>query len=236
MLRIGLIIAGFLLPITILASCAKNNTETPEELENTPEEVSEQSTENQPQDDYFQKALDEGMKAAEAAQTAQISSEWESVRNSWDSAIDNLNLISQNSPDYEKAQAKLKEYSKNRDYAQQRALEAEPSTLFSRSQICKATISSMMGRDLSIVKVDSQSEGITYLSYIRPDDNTEWKFRCKIEGSSIIWAAEPDGRWRTDPADSELTFSIDSENKNLTIRETFSDGSSSEDVFNASQL
>ena len=107
------------------------------------------------------------MKAAEAMQSAQFSSDWESVKASQDEAINNLRLIKKNSPDYEIARAKIEEYSNNRDYAQERAIKAEPSTLFSRAQICKAAISSIIGSDPSIMKADSQAKGVVFLSYIR---------------------------------------------------------------------
>jgi hypothetical protein len=36
--------------------------------------------------------------------------------------------------------------------------------------------------------------------------------------------------------DTEISFSINADEKQLTIKETFSDGSSNEDTFNLSQL
>ena len=226
--RVWMIIS-LLLSIPALASCAGKEVVVPVNSADQAEAI-------QAQDTPYIKALEEGMKAAESAQTARISSEWKAVENTWDVAIDKLESVSQDAPTYGQAQAKIEEYRKNRDYAQQVALSSEPSTLFSRAQICKATISALMGRDPSIIKVNSQAEGIVALSYIQPDDGTEWKTRCKIEEQTVIWASDPDGRWRTDPIDSEIVFDIDTVNSRLEIQETFPDGSISENVFDPSQL
>lgn len=226
--RVILSVAGPLLLATLMGCIA---IETNEDTG-----FSIQQEDFQLQADQYELALEEAMQAAESAQSAQTSSEWELVADNWNAAIGRLRRVNQGSPNYDAAQGKIEEYRVNRDYAKQQASEAEPSTVFTRAQICKATISAVMGRDPSIIKIDSEEEGIVYLSYIRPDDGQEWKSKCKLNSQSVIWASEPDGRWRTDDMDTEISFSINADEKQLTIKETFSDGSSNEDTFNLSQL
>ncbi|MBH0050929.1 MULTISPECIES: hypothetical protein [unclassified Pseudoalteromonas] len=104
---------------------------------------------------------------------------------------------------------------------------------FSKQQICIATIASIMGRSPSIVKIDSIKGNVTHLSYVRKDDGTNWKYRCKFEGSRVIWASDA-GRWRTDQYDSKITFLVD-ENE-LSIFEKYSDGSGNTKKYNINQL
>lgn len=70
--------------------------------------------------------------------------------------------------------------------------------------ICKAGIATLMGRDPKIIKA-KESDGLVQLSYIRKEDRSLWQYRCKIEGSAIVWASK-EGRWRTDPADEKLRY------------------------------
>jgi hypothetical protein len=77
----------------------------------------------------------------------------------------------------------------------------------SKQQVCKATISTVMSKSPSIMNIDRAENDVTYVSYIRPDDGTNWAYRCMFEGSTVVWASDT-GRWRTDKADSKITFSI----------------------------
>jgi hypothetical protein len=104
---------------------------------------------------------------------------------------------------------------------------------FSDQQICTATVAATMGRNPSIIKVDSTQGNVTYLSYFRNDDGTNWKYRCKLEGSRVIWASDT-GRWRTDQYDSKITFSVNG--NELSISETYSDGSGGTKKYNIGQL
>ena len=70
--------------------------------------------------------------------------------------------------------------------------------------ICKAGIATLMDRDPKIIKA-KENDGLVHLSYIRKEDRSLWQYRCKIEGSAIVWASK-EGRWRTDPADEKLRF------------------------------
>lgn len=72
------------------------------------------------------------------------------------------------------------------------------------AMLCKAGIAALMDRDPKIIKA-KESNGLVRLSYIRKDDGSLWQYRCKIEGSAIVWASK-EGRWRTDPADEKLRY------------------------------
>jgi hypothetical protein len=104
---------------------------------------------------------------------------------------------------------------------------------FTKQQICKATIAKVMGKAPSIVKVNKVSGNITYLSYIRPSDGTSWTYKCKLEGTTAIWANDV-GRWRTGQFDSKITFSINKQK--LTLSERYSDGSGDDKSYRLSQL
>ena len=99
---------------------------------------------------------------------------------------------------------------------------------FDENKICKAGIAKIMGRNPAIIKIDREEGGSIFLSYVRQDDQTKWKFKCKIENSRIIWGAD-NGRWRTHSADSKVTFKVS--NNSITVTDLFSDGSSSKETF-----
>ena len=104
---------------------------------------------------------------------------------------------------------------------------------FSDVQICKATISSIMGRDPRIIQVDRIAGDIIYLSYIRPDDGRKWAYRLKLQGNRVIWASDV-GRWRNSEYDSKIVYSIAGDV--LSIEEKFSDGSKLKKSYSFSQL
>ncbi|WP_077338513.1 hypothetical protein [Pseudocolwellia agarivorans] len=104
---------------------------------------------------------------------------------------------------------------------------------FSDQQICKAVVAMVNGKKPSIIKVDKVSGNVTHLSYIRPNDGTSWALRCKLEGSTVIWATDT-GRWRTGQYDSKITFSVNKQS--LSISEKYSDGSGDDKTYNLKQL
>jgi len=104
---------------------------------------------------------------------------------------------------------------------------------FLSAQICKAGIAVVMGRDPKIIKVDRAQGHAIYLSYVRADDGKRWAYKCKIEGDKIIWGAD-DGRWRTHPDDSVITFNVRA--SILTVVERYGDRSSKRESFTAQQL
>ncbi len=105
--------------------------------------------------------------------------------------------------------------------------------VFTDNQICMATVSATMRRDLSIIKVDSVNNGIINLTYVRPSDQTIWKTRCKLNGNEVIWATDT-GRWRTSQHDPIIRYS---ESGNLlTITQVYYDGSEGYTRFDLSQF
>jgi len=104
---------------------------------------------------------------------------------------------------------------------------------FSDQQICKAVVAKVNGKNPSIIKVNKVSGNVTHLSYIRQNDGTNWALRCKLEGSTAIWATDS-GRWRTGQYDSKITFSVN--NQSLSISENYSDGSGDDKTYNLKQL
>jgi hypothetical protein len=80
-------------------------------------------------------------------------------------------------------------------------------------QICRAGIATIMGKSPSIITVDSKKGDVKYLSYIRKEDNTKWKYKCQVKGFRIHWGSidsdGTEGRWRTNPADDQVIFETD---------------------------
>ncbi|ROP60075.1 hypothetical protein EDF81_2903 [Enterobacter sp. BIGb0383] len=104
-------------------------------------------------------------------------------------------------------------------------------------QVCKAAAASMFDRDHKTMKLDKVESGIAYVHYIRPVDNSRWAIKCKLMGDQVMWASDnPDstGRWRDDPADSVVRFSV--EGKKLTLSEIYSDGSSTTNTYPLKEL
>lgn len=100
-------------------------------------------------------------------------------------------------------------------------------------EICKATAAVTFGRDYKIMKLDRvDSDGIAYVHYNRPSDNSRWAIKCKLDGNQVIWASNnPDnsGRWRNDPLDGKVYYGI-SGNK-LTMTQFPGDGSVDEKTY-----
>lgn len=100
-------------------------------------------------------------------------------------------------------------------------------------EICKATAAMIFGRDYSIMRLDSVgTNGIAYVHYNRPSDNTRWAIKCKLEGNRVLWASNnPDsiGRWRDDPADEVITYSVSE--GNVKLNQVYSDGSSEYKIY-----
>ena len=107
-----------------------------------------------------------------------------------------------------------------------------PASRFTATQLCKAGIAVTMGRSASNMSA-SETGGIVDLSYVR-DDGTEWTYRCKVEGTRIIWGA-PGGRWRDTAADGILTYR-ETKDGSLRVTEKFQDGSTNSDTFSLEQL
>jgi hypothetical protein len=101
--------------------------------------------------------------------------------------------------------------------------------------ICRAAIGSLMDRDPKVFRVTRTDGDILFLSYVRPIDNFDWTYRCKIQGNRVIWASEP-GRWREDPKDDKVSFGIVAGGKQLRIINDRGDGSSTKVLFDLDKL
>lgn len=94
--------------------------------------------------------------------------------------------------------------------------------------VCKAAIGTIMGREPRSMTTDGITESTVFISYVRADDGIRWAYRCRFEGNRVVWG-NADGRWRTDPADSVVTFAISGQT--VTITDRFDDGSSTVSSF-----
>lgn len=88
----------------------------------------------------------------------------------------------------------------------------------SQEDICKASIATIMGRDPSIMKIDTIQGDVVYLSYIRSNDETRWSYKCKLDGSKVIWG-NAEGRWRTEEL---VTFTVSGDTVTITDKTTSS--------------
>lgn len=111
---------------------------------------------------------------------------------------------------------------------------SEAFATFSEADICRAAISTIMGRPVHKVKVEKIArDGVVFLFYIRPDDSSIWSFKCFTEKNEVTWG-NADGRWRVDPYDSKITYFASDEL--LTINEDYGDGSNKKEHFNKAEL
>lgn len=110
---------------------------------------------------------------------------------------------------------------------------AESASSVTKSQICKAGVATVMGRDPNIMRIDRAALGVVYLSYVRGDDGSLWSYKCKIDGSLIIWGSDT-GRWRDNLADPTVTYRVQSET--IQVEEKYGDGSTNKKSFNLNQI
>lgn len=99
--------------------------------------------------------------------------------------------------------------------------------------ICKAAVATIMGRPVSIISATEKAGGEVALSYTRSDDGSVWKFKCKLDGDRAIWAADG-GRWRTNPDDGVVRFSVDA--SSLEITESYGGNVATSKRFSLSEL
>ncbi|MBK6850338.1 MAG: hypothetical protein IPG93_01680 [Burkholderiales bacterium] len=104
---------------------------------------------------------------------------------------------------------------------------------FTSQQICRATIAAVMGRNPSIIKLEGVTGDQINVFYIRSDDGSRWRNRCKIQGPNIVWATS-EGRWRNSPEDEVITYSASS--SSITIKIKYADGSKAEKSYTSAQL
>jgi glucan phosphoethanolaminetransferase (alkaline phosphatase superfamily) len=73
------------------------------------------------QSDSFREAVNAAMDAAVLTQSATSKDDWDLVVSKWQNAISLLKRVPKSNSNYPKAQAKVQEYEKNLNYAQQRS-------------------------------------------------------------------------------------------------------------------
>lgn len=104
-------------------------------------------------------------------------------------------------------------------------------------KVCKAAVASVFGRDHKTMKLDKIVGDVAFIHYVRPGDHSHWSVKCKLDGDRVIWASnntDDSKRWRTDPLDDVIKYSI--EDTMLTITQEYTDGSSSNDEYKLSGL
>ena len=106
---------------------------------------------------------------------------------------------------------------------------------FETKAVCRTAIAALMDRDPKIMQVTRTVGDVLFLTYLRPIDNFVWTYRCRIEGSRVVWASEP-GRWRVGPKDDEIFFEVVNDGKQLRIIAIHGDGSRAQQLFDRSAI
>jgi hypothetical protein len=107
--------------------------------------------------------------------------------------------------------------------------------LYEPEAICRAVIASIKGRDPKLMKVALIRDGVYFLTYTRPIDSFVWTYRCKIEGSRVVWADEP-GRWRNEPKDDKISFEAIDAGAHLQIIATPRNGLAKKQLFDRDKV
>ena len=95
-------------------------------------------------------------------------------------------------------------------------------TSFTKDEIAKFTISSVMNQPPSIMSIKAEN-GIYVVSYRRPSDGQHFEYKIKFEGANkVIWGSR-NGRWRDTRQDEQITYR--EQGDQLIITQTFEDGS-----------
>lgn len=83
---------------------------------------------------------------------------------------------------------------------------------FSSADVCKAAISSEMGRDVKTMKSLKSDSEMPEITYTR-DDGNKYRYQCRFDGQRVVWRTYFNdhlkvgwGRWRNDPSDPVITY------------------------------
>src|ERR1700678_2186676 len=106
---------------------------------------------------------------------------------------------------------------------------------FEPEAICRAAIASIKDRDPKLIKVSLIRDDVFFLTYTRPIDSFVWTYRCRIEGSRVVWADEP-GRWRNEPKDDKISFEAIDAGAHLQIIVTHRNGLTDKQVFDREKV
>ena len=113
------------------------------------------------------------------------------------------------------------------------AASAEPA--FDTKAICRTAIAAITGRDLKLFQAADAPDGVVALTYARPFDNFVWAYHCRLEGSRVIWADEPE-RWRQEPKDDRITFEVIGDGAQLRIIKNPVKGPATQELFERDKI
>lgn len=82
-----------------------------------------------------------------------------------------------------------------------------PPKNFTRQQIAKFAISTIMNQPEEIISVSEENDKYI-VSYGRKSDSENFKYKARIDGNKIIWG-NSDGRWRDSEYDEKISFRED---------------------------
>lgn len=107
--------------------------------------------------------------------------------------------------------------------AEARAAQAKQDQMM--GQLCRATISMLMGRDVKTIGVErysgSPKNRVAHVSYVRESDNKQWFQKCKLEDNRVIWASDMPNegyhRWRDLSADEIFEFNLIQEGRFMLL-------------------
>lgn len=92
-------------------------------------------------------------------------------------------------------------------------------TPFSNYELCKAAISSEMGKEVNAISTLKSPINNPEITYTRKQDGTNFRYSCKFEGRRIIWRTYFNdsvkvgwGRWRNEEGDASITYTINGNN------------------------
>lgn len=122
-------------------SCSSSNNTSPSTTISSPEAIVVTKTNPSPsptlvhaaKEDAYQLAIEQAASATTISQSAQSKDDWKLVASRWQKAIDVLKIVPSVHPKFAQSQKKLAEYTRNLDYAQQKANQAvlEPKAIVS---------------------------------------------------------------------------------------------------------
>ena len=95
------------------------------------------------------------------------------------------------------------------------------------TEVCRAVIGAVMGRNPLAMSGVRTAGAEIQVSYVRPNDNSTFSYRCKLEGDRASWAS-PGSPWRSD---SRIGFTVDQPARTVHVRESFPDGSANDKAF-----
>ncbi|KFZ37891.1 hypothetical protein HR45_08590 [Shewanella mangrovi] len=104
---------------------------------------------------------------------------------------------------------------------------------FTDAEICRASVATALNKAPKLFNVEDVNGKVVYLTHYENDDWQRDIYRCKLEGTKVLWATEK-GPWKNTPADNTLTFAANDDK--LTIMNTDADGQQTDKHFKFDQL